>query len=178
MSYFSKFEKGVYDIRGDNNFRLVTDLMTRVKVRSGVINEISLYDKYDVPSGDTPEDVAHYHFGDAKLHFVILLTNNIVDRYHDWPMDEISFERYMKDKYTNPQGIHHYEKTVSSGKTTQRGSVDFSHVLEVNSTVAGATSVSNIEYELREQDKKRQINLLDKEFLPVFLDEFSSLVGV
>jgi len=93
-------------------------------------------------------------------------------------MDEISFERYMKDKYTNPQGIHHYEKTVSSGKTTQRGSVDFSHVLEVNSTVVGATSVSNIEYELREQDKKRQINLLDKEFLPVFLNEFSSLVGV
>ena len=177
MSYFNKFEVGFYDIKGDGNNKLVTDLMTRVKVRANVINELSLYDKYDVPSGDTPEDVAFYHFGSAKLHFVILLTNNIVDRYHDWPMDEITFERYMKDKYSNPQGIHHYEKVVSSGKTSQRGSTNYSHTIEVNSTAVGATSVSNLEYELREQDKKRQIKLLSKNFLPVFLEEFSSLVG-
>ena len=68
MSYFSRFEKGFYDIKGDGNLRLVTDLMTRVKVRTGVINELSLYDLYDVPAGDTPEDVAFYHFGDAQLH--------------------------------------------------------------------------------------------------------------
>ena len=92
-------------------------------------------------------------------------------------MDEITFERYMKDKYSNPQGIHHYEKVVSSGKTSQRGSTNYSHTIEVNSTAVGATSVSNLEYELREQDKKRQIKLLSKNFLPVFLEEFSSLVG-
>ena len=49
MSYFSQFEKGFYDIKGDGNERLVTDLMTRVKVRTGVVNELSLYDLYDVP---------------------------------------------------------------------------------------------------------------------------------
>ena len=90
--------------------------MTRVKVRTGVVNELSLYDLYDVPAGDTPEDVAFYHFGDAQLHFVILLTNNITDVYHEWPMDDITFEKYVNDKYANPNGIHHYEKTVSSGK--------------------------------------------------------------
>ena len=37
MSYFSQFEKGFYDIKGDGNEKLVTDLMTRVKVRTGVV---------------------------------------------------------------------------------------------------------------------------------------------
>jgi len=177
MSYFNQFEKGFYDIKGDGNEKLVTDLLTRVKVRAGVINELSLYDLYDVPSGDTPEDVAFYHFGDAQLHFVVLLTNNITDVYHEWPMDDITFEKYVNDKYTNPDAVHHYEKTVSSGKTTQRGTNDYSHLIEVNSTEAGAVSVSNYQYELREQDKRRQIKLLSNDFLPAFLEEFSTLVS-
>jgi len=50
--YFRKIEKGFYDLKGDGNPKIVTDLMTRVKVREKVINEMSLYDKYDVPSGE------------------------------------------------------------------------------------------------------------------------------
>ena len=84
--YFRKFEKGFYDLKGNGNEKLVTDLMTRVKVRDKVINEISLYDKYDVPSGERPEDTAFKHFGSSQYHWVILLTNNITDVYYDWPM--------------------------------------------------------------------------------------------
>ena len=50
--YFTNFEKGYYDLKGDGNQKLVTDLMTRVKVREKVIAEMSLYDSYDVPSGE------------------------------------------------------------------------------------------------------------------------------
>ena len=64
MPYFRKFEKGFYDLTGDGNEKIVTDLMTRVKVREKVINEISLYDKYDVPSGERPEDTA-FNISDA-----------------------------------------------------------------------------------------------------------------
>ena len=45
--YFRQFTKGFYDLKNNGNEKLVTDLMTRVKVRDKVINEISLYDKYD-----------------------------------------------------------------------------------------------------------------------------------
>ena len=177
MSYFERFEKGFYDIKSNGNFTLATDLMTRVKVRAGILEEISLYDTYDVPTGDRPEDVAYYHFGSAKLHFVILLTNNITDRYHQWPMEEQTFIDYVNDKYTDPNGIHHYEITTSSGKATQRGTIDYTHLIEVSSDVAGATSVTNYEYERREQDKRRSIKLLKTEYLQAFLDEFATLVG-
>ena len=82
----------------------------------------------------------------------------------------------MKDKYTNPAGIHHFEKLQSSGKQQGDGPADYSHLIECNSTDAGAQSVSNVEYERRLQDKKRQIKLLQPNYLNNFIDEFRNLI--
>jgi len=174
--YFSKFPKGVYDIKGDGNKKLVTDIMKRVKVRSKIINEISLYDKYDVPSGERPEDTAYKHFGDPQLHWVILLTNDITDAYYGWPLSDLDFENYITAKYSNPDAVHHYEVTQSSGPQTGNGPDDYSHKIEVNSDATGAQSVSNREYEQRLQDEKRQIRLLQPQYLGAFLEEFETLI--
>ena len=174
--YFRQFTKGFYDLKNDGNEKLVTDLMTRVKVRNKVVDEISLYEKYDVPSGERPEDTAFKHFGSAKYHWVILLTNNITDAYYDWPMSDQTFETFIRDKYSNPDAIHHYEVTTSSGKTTGDGPDDYSHKIEVNSDATGAQSVSNREFEQRLQDKKRKIKLLNEQYLSTFIDEFNTLV--
>jgi len=174
--YFKQFEKGFYDLKGDGNQKIVTDLMTRVKVREKVINEISLYDKYDVPSGERPEDTAFKHFGSSQYHWVILMTNNITDAFYEWPMSEQNFEAFLKDKYTNPDAIHHYETTQSSGKTKANGPDDYSYLVEVNSDAAGAQSVSNRQYEQRIQDSRRQIQLLSPSYLNTFLEEFNELV--
>ena len=177
MAYFSKFPKGVYDIAGDKKLKLVTDIMRRVKVRAKILNEASLYDDYDVPSGERPEVTAFKHFGDTELHWVILLTNDITDAYYGWPLSDQDFEKYVTDKYANPQGIHHYEITQSSGNTTGSSPDDYSHKIEVNETESGAESVSNYEYERREQDKIRSIKLLDPAFLGLFIEEFERLVS-
>lgn len=176
--YFSYFPKGTYDIRNDGNEKVVTDLMVRVKVRSKVLDESTLYDLYDIPEGETPELTALKHFGNSNYHWVILLTNDITDRYYGWPLTTYEFENYMNEKYTNPDGVHHYEITQSSGKTKGEGPSDYSHKIIVNSTVPGATAVTNREYEQRIQDQKRQIKLLNAAYLPILLDEFANLVNV
>jgi len=173
--YFQRFNKIMYGF-DKKNFKPVTDLMTRVKVRNKVIDEISLYNIYDVKNGETPENIAFKYFGDPRLHWVILMTNKITDRYYDWPLSEQQFEDYIKDKYAEPGGIHHYEITQSSGRTTGQGPSDYSHKVEVNSTVAGATSISNREYESRLQDEKRQIKLLSNQYLTSFIEEFNKLI--
>ena len=173
--YFGNFRKIGYSL-DKRYFKSVTDIMSRVKIRDGILDNITLYNKYDVKSGETPENIAFKHFGNPELHWVILLTNNIQDRYYDWPMSESDFELFIKDKYSNPDGIHHYEITQSSGKQTGNGPDDYTHKVEVNSTVAGATSVSNREYEQRLQDKKRLIKLLDNKFVDSFIEEFITLI--
>jgi hypothetical protein len=175
--YFSFFPQGTYDLKGNGTETLVTDLMIRVKVRSKVMEESMLYDLYDVPEGETPEMTALKHFGNSQYHWIILLTNDVLDRYYDWPLTTFEFENYITEKYTNPDGVHHYEITQSSGKTTGEGPSDYSHKIIVNSTEVGATAVSNREYEQRIQDQKRQIKLLDTAYLPIFIEEFEKLTS-
>ncbi len=85
------------------------------------------------------------------------------------------FETFVRDKYTNPDGIHHYEVTQSSGKTSGSGPDDYSYKIEVNSDASGAVSVSNREFEHRLQDQKRLIKLFNPSFLGLFIEEFEKL---
>jgi len=152
----------------------VTDLFRRVKIKEKILDEASLYQEYDVPNGERPEDTAMKHFGDPQYHWVILMTNKGQDGFYDWPLDFRAFETFITDKYANPDATHHYEKAQSSGKTTSN---DYSHLIEVNSTEPGAMSVSNRQYEERIQDAKRKIKLLNPGFLSVLLEEFDKLMN-
>ena len=179
MSYFSKFPVFAYDIKNNKNYKLLPDILRRVKLRTLVKSGGMLFDKYDVKEGEKPEDVAFKWFGDAELHWVILMTNNITDRYYGWPMNSVQFAEYLTDKYGagNEDAIHHYEVTQDSGRTSGKGPSDYSHKVEVNSDTDNASSISNREYEERIQDKKRQIKLLDKSLLGDFITEFDRLIA-
>ena len=174
--YFSKFPMMVYDIKGNKNFKLLPDILKRVKVRSGLSASRFVFDKYNVKEGEKPEDVAFKYYGDAQYHWVIMITNNLTDRYYEWPMTQPDFEDFLTDKYGagSEDSVHHYELAQTSGKTT---SIDESHMLEVNSDTDNASSISNREYEERIQDSKRQIQLLDKSFLGDFIAEFDRLIA-
>jgi len=179
MSYFSRFPLFAYDIKNDNNYKLLPDILRRVKLRATIKSGGMLFDKYDVKEGEKPEDVAYKWFGDAELHWVILMTNNITDRYYEWPMNQVQFAEFLTDKYGagNEDAIHHYEVTQDSGRTTSKGPSDYSHKVEVNSDTDNASSISNREYEERLQDKKRQIQLLNKSLLGDFIAEFDRLIA-
>ncbi len=176
MAYFQQFPKIMYDIKGDGNLKLVPDIFRRIKVKSKIKDNLSLLDKFDVESGDTPESIAYKVYGDAEYFWVICLMNNIVNRYYDWPLDEYSFQKFLSEKYTNPDAVHHYEKPQSSGETESQAPGDYSHMVEVNSNTVGAQAVSNAEYERRIQDEKRQIQVLQPQYLSAFVSEFRKLI--
>jgi len=176
MSYFSRFPDMIYDIKNNGNFKLLPDILRRVKQRSAVASGQFIFDTYDVKNGEKPEDIAYKWFGDAQLHWVILMTNNITDRYYQWPMNDAQFEEFIADKYSNPDAVHHYEVTKDSGRTTGQGPNDYSYLVEVNSDTDNAISISNRQYEEREQDKKRSIRLLNQTFVSDFIEEFDKLI--
>ena len=173
-TYFSSFPKIYYDAAGNGNYKLVTNLLRRVQIKEGLKESAALFDLYDITGEETPESVAEQFYGNQKYYWVILLFNNIKDRFYDWPLSQEQFETYINDKYTNVNGIHHYEVTQDSGPTT---SFDNSHMIQVNSTTSGATAVTNYDYELRLQQKKRRIKLIKSEFLDLITDEFRTLIG-
>jgi len=179
MSYFSKFPLIVYDMKNNNNYKLLPDILRRVKQRSAIKSGQFIFDTYDVVNGEKPEDIAYKWFGDAELHWVILMTNNVTDRYYGWPMNQVQFAEFLTDKYGagSEDAIHHYEVTQDSGRTSGQGPNDYSYLVEVTSDTDNASSISNREYEEREQDKKRSIKLLNPTFLSDFLQEFDKLIA-
>ena len=176
MQYFETFPKLFYDVDGTGDYKIVTDILRRFKARKSITDQIVFFDKYEVKDGEKPEQVSHKFYGSTDYHWVVLSINNISDRYYDWPLSFQDFEAFVKDKYSNPDGIHHYEVTRSSGKSTGNGPDDYSHKIEVNSDATGAQSVSNREFEQRLQDRKRLIKLLNPAYLNTFIQEFNNLV--
>ena len=178
MSYFNQFPLMAYDVKGDKNYKLLPNILKRVKLRSGLRSGAFLFDNYDVKDGERPEDIAFKLYGDAELHCVVLMTNNITDRYYQWPLSQPQFQEYITDKYGagNEDATHHFEKTQDSGPTSSSGANDFSHLVECNEDDENPAIISNRQYEQRLQDEYRQINLLDRRYLNAFISEFENLI--
>jgi len=170
--YFQQFPTIPSDSEGNGKFKNVKNLLRRVGVRAKIKTNTSLYDTYDVKNGETPESIAHKLYDDSELHWVILLLNDITDRYHDWPMSEAQFLQFVNDKYDNVDAIHHYEIPQSSGNTSKKINVGTS-----NSDYPTATAITNYEHEQEQQDNKRKIRLLDPSYIPSFVAEFKSLMN-
>ena len=169
MSYFDMFPNIYYSAKGDGKFTIMKDLLARVKLIANVKDNILGFDYYDVKDGETPEMIAHKYYGDVNLHWTILAINDVIDYYEDWPMSTQRFEEFVKDKYDNPQGIHHYEISQTSGDTTVTIDVG------MNTTeYPSATAISNYQYEDSLQEKKRQIRLIGTRYIDSFVKEFES----
>ena len=167
MSYFEKFPKIYYDANADGKYKVMTDIISRVKLVDSVKPNILNFDYYNVKDGETPEMIAHKYYDDPELHWTILVVNDVIDYYTQWPMSVQKFEEFMKDKYENPQGIHHYEISQTSGNTEL--------VIDVGMNTTdypSATAISNYTYEDRLQEQRRQIRLIQPQYMGGFVKDF------
>ena len=176
--YFKNIPTIVYDSVGDGQFKDVKNLLRRVSIRAKVKANALFYDTYDVKEGESPESIADRLYGNPELHWIVLLVNDITDRYHQWPMTYAQFLQYINDKYTNVDATHHYEIAQSSGDTTKTIEVYNNSALYSGDTdfYANATAVTNLEYEESQQEARRKIKLLDPAYLGQFVKEFELLM--
>jgi len=170
--YFDNFPTIPYDSADTGEFKDVKNLLRRVGIRAKVKANTLLFDTYDVRNGETPESIAHKLYGNAELHWIIMLLNDITDRYHDWPMTEAQFLQFIKDKYSNVDSTHHYEIPQTSGDTSIKIDIGTD-----NTNYPSATLITNYEYEQEQQDTKRKIRLLDPSYIGDFVEEFKSLIS-
>jgi len=176
--YFKNFPVIPYDSIGNGQIKYATNLLRRVAVRQKVKTNVLLYDTYDVKQGETPESIADKLYGDPELHWVVLLVNDITDRYHQWPMTYAQFLQFVNDKYSNPNGVHHYEIPQSSGDTKKTIEVYANAAIHDNdvSYYPNATIITNITYEDNRQDELRRIRLLDPKYIGQFVEEYENLM--
>ena len=153
-----------YDINGVRQLRLVKDVTLNVRIRKAILENIAVYDEYDIREGETPEIIAAKVYGSPLYHWVIMLCNNVYDYIEDWPLSYQQFLSYLADKYVTTEetyATHHYEDPDTG--------------LIVNSDFAGAVPISNYTYEERLNEGKRRIKLISPNVLSQVLNEFKGM---
>ena len=169
--FFDAFPLIFVDPKGEGETKVVTNLLRRVALRAKIKTNTAVFDIYDVKEGESPESIAFEMYGDTEYHWIVMLMNDITDRYHDWPLTTPQFLSFLKEKYSNPDATHHYEISQTSGDTTVKVNVG-----TVNTDYPSATAITNFEYEEAEQDKKRKIRLLDPTYVDLITEEFRRLM--
>ena len=172
----------------------VKNLFRRVKVREDLFSNLTEFDKYQIHGDDRPDTVAEEIYGNPNLDWVILMTNNIIDVKNEWPMTQYDLNTYLNEKYTQEQlvDIHHYEtlqfKDEKGRLVVPAGQVvdedwsleyfDGTHLRNTDGILAGrpVRSVSFFEYEIKKNDEKRNINILKRDILRMFMKDFERIM--
>ena len=112
--YFS-FLPNIYIANGAEqdepiSYTLVKNIFKRLSVDSDLNQNYVAFEKARIEDGDTPDSIALEYYGDPFLDWVVLLTNNIVDKNEQWPKDEVNFLDFVIKKYDGDTGgVHHWE---------------------------------------------------------------------
>jgi hypothetical protein len=99
--FFNNFPDVKYDVNKNDKFQTVKNILLRYQFRDFPLykNKTSVFYQHNVEEGQRPDIIAERYYKDASLHWIVLITNNIIDPYYDWPLDYTEFQNYVREKY-------------------------------------------------------------------------------
>ena len=161
--YFDKFPLVTHKTL-DGDLLLVTDIVRSIKIPDEVYLDQNLYQYYQCQDNETPEIISHKFYRSTAYHWVIMVLNQRFDVWSDYPKGDSVIRQICTDNYpSGVDGIHHYEN--SDGDI-----VDEFTVLK--------TPITNYEFEMSENEKKRIVKVLRQEYLSEFVTLYKELIGI
>ena len=177
-NYFSSIPNVDYDINGTepNQFRAVTNIMSRVRFKPSVIENITDYYPYKVLEGERPDIVSYKKYGTVAYSYLILLINDIVDPLFDWPLPSRQFENYIIEQYgsvANAQSTNKYYYQIVRAEVAKTGISERVPEYKIivdqttyNSLDASVRSAQNVyDWETEQNDNKREIKIINPDFI-------------
>ena len=192
MAYFEylpdvQVRTSSYRTNNVDPYKLAKNIFRRIKIRENLDDIILGFNQYTIKNNQRPDQVALDVYGTMSYDWVVLLTNNIINLYDEWPMSEDELERYIDSEYEeDADSVHHWvtqKITDTRGRTLLRDgrivSEDFSYTRPDGTAIPKEDLVRPIsvyDYESEKNDYKRNIYLLRKQYINGFIEEFSTLV--
>lgn len=176
MSFFFRpFPTTKYDLKKNGNTEVVTNIMLRFKIQEYLKSKAVVYYDYSIKDSDRPDTIAFKYYDDATLDWVILLTNNIIDPQYGWPLTYRDLTGFIKKKYGSLEQaqstIHHYEYLAGEKQVLFDNTVVPAETYIIDKSTYDTLdpterrAVSNFTYEFEENEKKREIKILDKRYI-------------
>ena len=174
----------------------VKNIFKGVRLREDILQDLTVFEKYQIVGDDRPDNVAFRVYGDSALDWLVLKCNNIINIQSEWPLTQEDFDRHSLNKYETYDnlynGIHHYETVeiknskgvvmvpeglhVPSDWTyTFFDSAMGQHLssLKEYNTVQNnpVVSITNYDYETKIENEKRNIYLLKTGYVNIVKDD-------
>jgi hypothetical protein len=186
MSFlFTGFPSVNYSFKKNSNFELLTDISLRFKIRDAVKNRFVVHYDYLVQDEDRPDTIADRFFGDPRLDWIIFLSNDIIDPYYDWPLNNDNFNSYMVSLYgsvsTAQTTVYEYRQILNDQSVTFDNIIVPKRTIVVdlntyNSLVASQREIIYAyDYYLEQNDNKRKIKILDARYVSQIVSEAENI---
>jgi len=188
--YFSKFPEVVYNppvprnsavgsaFRSTKDF-VATDISARLIIKQLVGDPNLIYYDYAVKDGERADIIAEKYYGDSRLDWVIMMYNQVLDPYFEWPRSTQEFESYIRQRYGSIASaqaqVNRYEKRIHPASVyyTPDGDevVIAARYVTVDKSTYDATSanqrreIDQYTHENNLNEAKRNIKILDENFI-------------
>jgi hypothetical protein len=93
--YFDKFPNVYY------NGVLCKDITRRVRVNASeeAQGDPNIYYPFELKQNLRPDQVSEFYYEDSRLDWLVFLTNNVIDPYYQWYLDDRLLTQLVIDKY-------------------------------------------------------------------------------
>lgn len=188
MRQFASHPIVEYEINGKTI--LITNFFIHFTLREILKNNSNFLMSYDLTADERPDVVAEKVYGDGDLAWLVMMVNDITDPTEEWVKNTTNFQNFLTSKYENiASDMYATSYTLNGdGKVAdydavsilQNGKSPFGTTLskkEVDATdITKYTDISVAYNEQMQNENKRTIKLIKKEFVESVLNEINTKI--
>lgn len=112
FSYLPNIELAVRPIQfpwSEQQYKVAKNIFRRFKINDSALDTAMYFRKLTVTDADRPDVISQKVYGTSDYDWVILMSNNVINPYFDWPMSQPVLDDYINQKYAAPYEVKHYE---------------------------------------------------------------------
>ena len=171
----------------DPDFLFVKNIWRRAEVLTEFKSQVTIFNEITVRDGERPEDVATAFYNNPFYNWTVLIANDVVDVYSQWPRSITQLQDFINQKYDNPQATKHHVTTqvkdaknnviVEAGKVVASNYQISYYNGSTTVTVTPVVSVSNEQFEFEENAKKSRIQIIKPQLIEDFVENYYSILS-
>ena len=198
-NFFENFPRIAYTLDNNETEQVIQDIFKRAILSKEFQDNNSYFETYEVLGGETPEQLSFRFYGTPDLHWLILLTNNIIDPRFEWPLSQDNLIKQTQSKYGTERDVFTTNRAVnakgyqvetffvlledSTHKNPKRLLIESPDDNGINTAIAykespiGTDFQSNYEVEELTNESYRLIKILKAEIVERVITDYNALIN-
>ena len=170
----------------DPDFLFVKNIWRRAEILTEYKSQVTIFNEITVRDGERPEDIATAFYNNPFYNWTVLVANDVVDVYSQWPRSITQLQDFINQKYDNPQATKHHVTTevkdaknniiVEAGKVVASNYQISYYNGSTTVTATPVVSVSNEQFEFEENAKKSRIQIIKPQLIEDFVENYYAIL--